>query len=150
MRAVAAADVAAVRQVLVETWHDTYDRLIGAARVTEITDDWHAIDALAGGICRIDHAFLLVELGDRVIATGSAMRGEGVVEVQRLYVHPSGQGQGVGVLLLDALLARLGAMPRVEVSVMLGNTRAQAFYEREGFVAHGRDDEHVLMHRSAT
>jgi hypothetical protein len=31
----------------VETWHDTYDPLLGRERVTEITNRWHAVEALA-------------------------------------------------------------------------------------------------------
>jgi hypothetical protein len=33
-------DLAAVRDLLVETWHATYDSIYGAERVTEITDEW--------------------------------------------------------------------------------------------------------------
>ena len=46
LRPAAADDLPAVRALLVETWHDTYDALLGAQRVTEITTDWHSIKNL--------------------------------------------------------------------------------------------------------
>lgn len=39
-------DAEGTRRVLVETWHDTYDPLLGVEKVTEITGRWHAIEAL--------------------------------------------------------------------------------------------------------
>lgn len=39
-------DAEDTRRVLVETWHDTYDPLLGSEKVTEITDRWHAVDVL--------------------------------------------------------------------------------------------------------
>ena len=41
-----AADLPAVRSLLVETWHDTYDGIYGWQRVAEITNAWHSLDAL--------------------------------------------------------------------------------------------------------
>lgn len=39
VRTASERDVPAIRALLVETWHDT-DAIYGAAKVTEITDDW--------------------------------------------------------------------------------------------------------------
>jgi len=38
VRTVGAHDLEAVRALLMETWHATYDGIYGAAKVTEITD----------------------------------------------------------------------------------------------------------------
>ena len=40
-------DLTSVRDLLVETWHDTYDAIYGVERVTEITNEWHALERLA-------------------------------------------------------------------------------------------------------
>lgn len=148
IRAVERADLAAVRAVLVDTWHDTYDDEMGAAEVTAITDSWHAIERLVAEIGRANHRFLLVESGTEIVATGSSSLALDVVTVQRIYVHPRHQGAGHGAALLDALLVGLGSPTRVELNVAVHNARAIAFYERHGFAIAGRpDDEHFAMHR---
>ena len=48
VRSAGERDLAAVRELLVETWHATYDPIYGAERVTAITDRL-AFDALAAG-----------------------------------------------------------------------------------------------------
>jgi hypothetical protein len=40
-------DLADVRDLLVETWHDTYNALLGAEKVTRITDEWHSVESLS-------------------------------------------------------------------------------------------------------
>jgi len=54
--------------------------------------------------------------------------------VYKLYVAPAARGTGLGPRLLDALVARLPAgTPRLLVEHVAANSRAAAFYEREGF-----------------
>lgn len=40
-------DIAKVRDLLVSTWHSTYDSLLDVEQVTDTTDRWHALDVLA-------------------------------------------------------------------------------------------------------
>lgn len=55
--------------------------------------------------------------------------------VHKLYVAPHLRGHGLGPRLLDALVGRLPGDTRVlYVEHVAANTRAAAFYEREGFV----------------
>jgi len=55
--------------------------------------------------------------------------------VQTVAVAPHRQGQGIGALLLDALLAHAATLPRKPVSleVRVDNEAAQRLYERRGF-----------------
>ena len=39
-------DLPAIRNILVETWHATYDDIYGVARVNEICENWHSLEAL--------------------------------------------------------------------------------------------------------
>ncbi len=148
-RPVEPRDLEAVRAVLVETWHATYDATMGVERVTAITDDWHSIENLATEIGRAEHRFMLVEVGDEIVATGSADLVGDVATVQRLYVRPRHQGGGHGAELLAALVDGW-EHTRVELKVAVHNARAIAFYERHGFAIVGRpDDEHFAMRRDA-
>lgn len=59
--------------------------------------------------------------------------------VAALYVDPAAGGQGLGRLLLDHAIDRLGAQgrPRVALWVFEANNRARALYESAGFRATG-------------
>lgn len=142
IRPVALADVPEVRRVLVETWHATYDATIGAAKVTRVTNSWHAVDALARQTAEPACAFLLAERDGEVVAT-SLIRGSDGAEavLHLLYVHPEEQGRGTGKRLLEATLARFPDAPAVTLEVEPDNRRAIRFCERHGFEAMGEITE---------
>ncbi|GGK44332.1 GNAT family N-acetyltransferase [Salinarimonas ramus] len=156
IRPVAREDLAAVRAALVASWHATYDRFHGAAKVAEITDRWHALDALARQVDRPGSVFLLAE-GEGGAVLGSSLGqvdDAGEACLRRLYVAPGTEGRGIGKRLLEETLARL-AERDVWLEVEPRNVDAIRFYEREGFVLDrpakgcgGRDDlEAVVMRR---
>jgi hypothetical protein len=65
-------DLAAIRDLLVETWHDTYDALIGPAKVTEITDRWHSLENLARQLALPETSFLVAEQAGDIV--GACLR----------------------------------------------------------------------------
>jgi ribosomal protein S18 acetylase RimI-like enzyme len=137
IRPVTRADLAALRAMLVETWHATYDAIYGATRVTEITTRWHSIEQLEAGLGQDRVALIAVR--------GSAIVGHCYVSVLadqprtaklwRLYVVPAQQGRGIGQRLLEAGFAAAPAHDRRVVDVEPANSRAIGFYGRCGFVA---------------
>jgi GNAT superfamily N-acetyltransferase len=133
-------DLAAVRAVLVETWHATYDALYGHDKVAEITSLWHAPDRLARGLARDGHAFLVAEVdGGEIEATAAAScDAAGLVTLHRLYVRPSRQGRGLGKALLDASIAQFPGAKLVRLEVEPENEGARAFYARCGFSETGQ------------
>jgi len=74
-------------------------------------------------------------------------------EVDRLYVAPEAQGQGIGSALLDH--AKTLCPDGLRLVTLQGNTQARRFYEKRGFVAydHGRsappEDEPDVSYRWA-
>jgi GNAT superfamily N-acetyltransferase len=147
IRKVEVRDVEAVRAVLITTWHDTYDDIFGRERVDEITGAWHSVEALRNEVAREAHAFLLVERGGEIVATGSAGPLGDAIAVHRLYVRPDMQSRGIGAALLEALVARFDARAAVELQVAAANARAIAFYVKCGFVAGELDEDHRVMRR---
>ncbi len=132
-------DMAAVRSLLVETWHDTYDDLIGPGKVRQITDKWHSEDILARQVEMTDACFLVAEAPDAGIV-GHAFAypdGEGVF-LSRLYVRPTAQGCGLGAQLLGDLTRRFPDVQQIHLEVEVNNVRAKTFYERHGFSVTGR------------
>jgi ribosomal protein S18 acetylase RimI-like enzyme len=147
IRDAAAADLPAVRALLVETWHATYDGIYGWQRVAEITNAWHSLDSLAAQLGRDNGAFLVALVGDEIIATASArLERDRAALLTRLYVLPSYQGVGVGRTLLQVILACFPLAPVARLEVESQNEPAIAFYERMGFFLQrqarfdGRDD----------
>ncbi len=133
-------DLPAIRDVLVETWHATYDGIYGAARVTEITNDWHSLGSLRAQLDKPDAEFVVAD--DGVAIAGMAFAGAGAdgktVTLSQLYVRPGRQGQGIGGLLLDEIIESFPDAERIRLEVEPANARAIAFYRTQGFVEIGR------------
>ena len=134
IRPAAAGDVEDVRALLVETWHDTYDALIGKEKVTEINNSWHAIDSLKRQLSVPEASFLVADEAGAIVGHvfANAQRPP-VLTIARLYVAPDRQRQGIGKRMLDAAIARHPACEVVRLVVEAENAKGLAFYEREGF-----------------
>jgi ribosomal protein S18 acetylase RimI-like enzyme len=136
VRTASERDLAAMRELLVETWHATYDPIYGAERVTAITNDWHSKRRLT----RPNSEFLVADNGKEI--TGMAFAAadpEGkTVMLHQLYVLPRFQGHGVGGMLLDEILNCFPDAELVRLEVEGANIRAIAFYKAFGFTETGR------------
>jgi ribosomal protein S18 acetylase RimI-like enzyme len=142
IRPVTPADVPGVRDVLVTTWHATYDATLGVDQVNAITAAWHGQEALERQCHTPGAAFLLAEIDGRVVATAYAKpRREKGIELSQLYVHPDAQARGLGSRLLAAVLAPFPKGTTIRLEVEPRNTRAIAFYERAGFRVIGQADD---------
>ncbi|MER8882354.1 GNAT family N-acetyltransferase [Mesorhizobium sp. M0816] len=132
-------DLAAVRALLIETWHATYDAIYGAARVTEITDEWHSIAALKARLTRPNSEFLLADDGKSIggMAFAAATTDPAIVMLNQLYVHPAWQRQGIGQALLDEIEASFPEARTLRVEVEEANAPAVAFYRARGFLPAG-------------
>jgi ribosomal protein S18 acetylase RimI-like enzyme len=128
-------DLVAVNRLLVETWHDTYDSLLGVERVTQITSAWHAIAKLAEQIAAPDSSFLVAEEQGRIVghAVGH-VRPQHAMLLARLYVLPAHQRRGIGARLLSELVARQPGCARIVAEVEPDNVKAVSFYRRHGFI----------------
>jgi ribosomal protein S18 acetylase RimI-like enzyme len=129
-----ADDLPAVRDLLVTTWHATYDGLIGAEKVTEITNSWHSVENLAGQLAIPETSFLVAEDDGPIVGHAFAnAQSPPVLFLTRLYVRPECQRRGIGGRLLAAAIERHPACDRVRLEAKAGNSAALAFYRREGF-----------------
>ena len=131
-------DAEDTRHVLVETWHDTYDPLLGSEKVTEITSQWHAVEVLTQQIGSPDALFLAAEHSSRLIGHAFARMPQlGVLFLFRLYVLPTWQRRGAGALLLEAVVERHPGAARMRLNVKAENVKGVAFYRRHGFTVVG-------------
>ena len=135
-------DISKVRNLLVATWHDTYDSLLGFERVTEMTNEWHALDVLATQAARPNTSFLVASQDGEVVGHIFVVEQDGgVLLLSRLYVLPNRQRQGIGEGLLRAAVRRHAGTKRVQLVVEARNTKALAFYGRHGFVVTGEIED---------
>lgn len=63
---------------------------------------------------------------------------EGKEKIDMLYVHPAAVGQGVGVMLVDALEKLAGGRGATRLSVDASDS-ARSFFEKRGYVAQQRN-----------
>lgn len=108
-----------------------YAPIIGEAAARQQVEAWWTPERL--GVAADGSRLFVAELDGTVV--GVAERGEwdGDPVIWKLYVHPDHRGKRIGVALLDAVVADVADRRRVLLEHMAGNTRAAAFYEREGF-----------------
>lgn len=139
VRTASERDLAAVRALLVETWHATYDAIYGAQRVIEITDDWHSIASLKARLTRPNSEFLVADDGKRIggMAFAAATTDAKIVLLNQLYVLPACQRQGIGQALLDEVEASFPEANTLRVEVEEANVPAIAFYRSKGFLPAG-------------
>lgn len=133
-------DLAAIRALLVETWHATYDGIYGVERVNEITGDWHSIQALKAQMARPNAEFIVADDGSKLGGMAFADYDPDLKRVflRQLYVAPASQGSGVGGNLMEEILASFPEATYVTLEVEEANARAVRFYESFGFAQSGR------------
>ncbi len=140
VRTASKRDLDAVRALLGETWHATYDAIYGAERVAAITADWHSLASLQAQLERPHSEFLVADDGNAIggMAFASAVDEGKTVMLHQLYVRPSMQGRGIGGMLLDEIADSFPEAERIRLEVEEANLRAITFYRAAGFVQAGR------------
>jgi ribosomal protein S18 acetylase RimI-like enzyme len=137
-----AQDLEGMRQLLAETWHDTFDDILGHDEVVAITRRWHAIEALRQQLGAPGTSFLVAVRGETLVGHAAAQaRQPPVLILSRLYVLPSCQRQGIGTALLNAAIRRHPSSTTLRLLVEAANTKGLSFYRRHGFAVHGEEIE---------
>lgn len=136
-------DLPAIQRFLQESWHATFDALLGVEAVDEITAKWHSQPALKAMLARDRSEYLVADDGKRLcgVAYAAAVGEEDarIVKLHQLYVAPDMQGRGIGGMLLHEIEDSFFESERLRLEVMEINARAIAFYEAEGFALVGRE-----------
>jgi len=132
VRAAGPGDAGAIRRFGETHVRAHYAPLIGAAAADAQVRDWwnetHVAAAVAAGLV------VVAEAGGELLGVGQRGRSGADHAIYKLYVHPGQRGRGLGLRLLEALVAQLPAdAERLYIEHFAANERAGAFYEREGF-----------------
>ncbi len=140
VRRASADDLDAVRQLLHDTWHATYDATMGPDVVNDITARWHSKENLSQQLNDPGWCFLVAENpGGTIVGHAAAVRkAPDVVGLTRLYVLPELQGGGAGTALLDTVTDWAGQGTTIELEVETSNAPAIGFYRKHDFCDDGQ------------
>ena len=136
IRLAAESDADGIRRVLIETWHATYDDIMGNAEVDRMIAAHFGIESLVSRIryCTKNSWVGVADCGGQIGGVAIAeVNIFGRLTVGALYVLADHQGRGVGTTLMNAIAAEFPKARSVFVEVLEANTQAVCFYERCGF-----------------
>ena len=133
LRLATPADALAVAQVHVRAWQAGYRGLLPDGYLDGLRAEERAARYTFG---RSDGPRTTVAVSDGTIAGFATIHGD---ELSALHVDPDRWGRGVGGALIARARADLAAAGVAEARLWLlvGNARAQRFYERDGWVTDG-------------
>ncbi|MHC1549316.1 GNAT family N-acetyltransferase [Phyllobacterium sp. K27] len=134
VRSATKEDLSAVRDLLVETWHATYDDVYGVEKVNDITARYHSLEALKKQLAKPYSEFIIVDDGADILGMAYASQRDHKLSIlNQLYVHPQHQKKGVGSLLLAEVESAFPGVFTLQLEVIDKNQNAIEFYESRGF-----------------
>jgi GNAT superfamily N-acetyltransferase len=124
------------------TWEPTYRFIISKEQIDYMYRVIYTPASLRRQMRDQQHTFLLAYVEGQPSGFASySEKPEGVYHLNKIYVLPSHQGQGLGQNLVEAVVGavREAGGKALELNVNRHNP-ALAFYERQGFVQHREED----------
>lgn len=130
-----AADVDAVSALARSVWQATYPTLISQAQIDSMLADRYAAARILSQLGDPAHAWWVARLGRTLVGFAHGVLDGTDCKLDKLYVHPDRQRQGIGAALLRAVQdwARQQQAQRLWLQVNRGNARAIAAYRKYGF-----------------
>lgn len=137
IRTASKRDLPAIRDLLVETWHDTFDGILGRDVVDRCAQEWGSDATLTAKMNTPRSEFILADSGDSLSGIAYATSEGKIVTLHQLYVRPQAQGQGVGTGLMQELFYCFDDAEEIRLNVHPENIEAIGFYTSGGFVEIG-------------
>lgn len=143
VRSASESDLQAVHELLVETWHASYDDILGLEIVTDVTSQWHSLEVLQKNLRKPYSEFVVADDGKgRIVGMAFASQSEkSKALLHQLYVLPEAQVQGIGTMLLSEVEMAFPDVSSIQLEVIERNERAIRFYERKNYKRVGRNDD---------
>jgi len=135
-------DIPTIIALAEATWEPTYRFIISKEQIEYMYRVIYTPASLRKQMRDQQHAFLLAHVDGQPSGFASySEKPEGVYHLNKIYVLPSHQGQGLGQKLVQAVenAVRDAGGRVLELNVNRHNP-ALAFYERQGFTQHREED----------
>jgi ribosomal protein S18 acetylase RimI-like enzyme len=145
LRAPEPADIPALCALGRDSFVEKFGHLYRPEDLTAFLEETHSPAAIAAEIADPERRYCLAESAGSLagyckLAIPSSLAEHSAhvrpIEIKQLYTDPARTGQGIGAALMDWALAEANAhgADAIQLSVWSGNTGAQRFYTRYGFV----------------
>jgi len=135
-------DIPVIVALAEATWEPTYRYIISKEQLDYMYRVIYTPASLRRQMREQRHQFLLAYVDERPAGFASySEKPAGVYHLNKIYVLPSHQSQGLGQRLISAVeaAARAAGGAALELNVNRHNP-ALAFYERQGFAQHREED----------
>lgn len=128
-------EVDAVVELARVTWQATYPKLISQAQIDAMLGDRYAAALIHTQLDDPRHAWWAARQNQALVGFAHAVLGGTDCKLDKLYVHPDRQREGIGAALLRAVQdwARQRQLSRLWLQVNRGNAQAIAAYRKYGF-----------------
>lgn len=128
-------DVNAVSALARVVWQATYPPLISQSQIDAMLADRYAPECIRAQLDAPQQAWWVAQLDDAMIGFAHALLDGTNCKLDKLYVHPDNQRQGIGAALVNRIKdwARRQAAHRLWLQVNRGNAQAIAAYQKYGF-----------------
>ena len=137
-------DVPEVKQLLSETWIDTYGSFLSLETIQKVTSTWHDPKLLAEQAQNPDIFFALAKNEGRKVGLITISKiDKDTLMMNRLYVHTNFQRQGIGSKLVEQALKVFPNAKKMRLEVEEENRKGLAFYLKQGFKEVERKQEKV-------
>lgn len=140
IRTASKRDLPAIRDLLVETWHATFDSILGEAVVNRCAEDWASDETLIAKMETPRSEYIIADTGKALAGIAYATSEGKMVTLHQLYVRPDQQGQGVGTELMQELFYCFDEAEEMQLHVHPDNSGAIGFYKAGGFQEAGEVD----------
>lgn len=144
IRKVVKKDIPTVKQLLLETWIDTYRLILPEYVISKLTSVWHDPKRLEAEANNENIIFQVAVDNGEIIGLITITKSDGdTADLLRLYVHPDRQRRGIGKILLEQSLAELRQYKKLRVEVEEDNEKGKGFYNKHGFKEVGKKVENL-------
>lgn len=150
VRTASVRDAEKVHQLLVETWHATYDAIHGADFVDEVCENSHSVENIKSNIDARDGEYVVADSGEEIggMAFVKSPNKDGNAYLSQIYVRPDLQRQGIGRDLMTEVEDCFPEAKALRLGVDSKNLNAANFYEHIGYQNTGISFEDDISERS--
>jgi len=137
------ADIPLVERLARDIWHRHYPGIITREQIDYMLERGYSRDALMRYLTERDAGLALARRGRTAVGFVGWYKADGdTMKLDKLYVLPEHQGEGIGRTLIGHVMARArrAGCAAVTLNVNRGNARAIGAYERCGFAIRERGD----------
>ena len=136
IRPLAPRDVEPLCVLAREIWRAHYPPIIGTAQTEYMLAQRYQPAIVEAELDREDIRWVVAHDGERMVGFGSFhVHDSGELKIDKLYVHPARQRQGIGAALIEQAreVARSRGLSTLVLAVNKRNTNAIAAYRKHGF-----------------